>query len=60
MFDTSDKLTGGQSDEIFGVSQISWQNSPWKQVSLVNDQEVISLACKGLRICGFCVVFFER
>ena len=29
---------------IFGVSQISWENSPWKQLSLVNDEEVISLS----------------
>ena len=31
-------------DEIFGVSQISWEDSPWKQLSLVNDAEVISLS----------------
>ena len=29
---------------FFGVSQISWDNSPWKQLSLVNDEEVISLS----------------
>ena len=28
---------------FFGVSQISWESSPWKQLSLVNDEEVISL-----------------
>ena len=28
MFDISEKLIVGQSDEIFGVSQISWENSP--------------------------------
>ena len=33
-----------QSGEIFGVSQISWENSPWKQLSLVSDEEVISLS----------------
>ena len=44
MFDISEKLIVGQSDEIFGVSQISWENSPWKQLSLVNDEEVISLS----------------
>ena len=43
MFDTSEQLILEQSDEIFGVSQISWENSPWKQLSLVNDEEVISL-----------------
>ena len=31
MFDISEKLTLEQSDEIFGVSQISWESSPWKQ-----------------------------
>ena len=35
MFDISEKLTLEQSDEIFG-------DSPWKQISLVNDEEVIS------------------
>ena len=43
MFDISGKLLVEQSDEIFGVSQISWENSLWKQLSLVNDEEVISL-----------------
>ena len=44
MFDMSEKLIVGQSDEIFGVSQISWESSPWKQLFLVNDEEVISLS----------------
>ena len=44
MFDISEKLIVEQSDEIFGVSQVSWENSPWKQLSLVNDEEVISLS----------------
>ena len=44
MFDISEKLIVGQSDEIFGVSQISWESSPWKQLSLVNHEEVISLS----------------
>ena len=44
MFDISAKLTVEQSDEFFGVSQIKWEDSPWKQVSLVNEEEVISLS----------------
>ena len=44
MFEISEKLILEQSDEIFGVSQISWENSPWKKLSLVNDEEVISLS----------------
>ena len=44
MFDLSEKLIVGQSDGIFGVTQMSWESSPWKQLSLVNDEEVISLS----------------
>ena len=44
MFEISEQLILEQSDEIFGVSQISWESSPWKQVYLVNDEEVISLS----------------
>ena len=40
MFEISEQLILEQSDEIFGVSQISWENSQ----SLVNDEEVISLS----------------
>ena len=43
MFEISEQLMLQQSDEIFGVSQIRWESSPWKQLSLVNDEEVISL-----------------
>ena len=44
MFEISEQLILEQSDEIFGVSQVSWESSPWKQLSLVNDEEVISLS----------------
>ena len=33
MFDISEKLIIEQSGEIFGVSQISWEDSPWRQLS---------------------------
>ena len=33
-----------QSDGIFGMSPITLENSPWKQLSLVNNEEVISLS----------------
>ena len=29
---------------FFGVTQINWENSSWRQLSLVNDEEVISLS----------------
>ena len=44
MFDISEKLIVGQSDEIYGVNTINWEDSSWKQLSLVNDEEVISLS----------------
>ena len=44
MFDISEKLITEQSDEICGVNTIDWESSPWKQLSLVNDEEVISLS----------------
>ena len=44
IFEISEQLIVGQSDEIFGVSPMKWEDSPWKQLSLVNDEEVISLS----------------
>ena len=44
MFEISEQLILEQSDEIFGVSQSRSESSPWKQISLVNDEEVISLS----------------
>ena len=32
MFEISEKLTLEQSDEIFGVSQISWEDSLWSMM----------------------------
>ena len=43
MFDTSEMLIVGHSDEIYGVNPINWEDSFWKQLSLVSDEEVISL-----------------
>ena len=40
MFDLSEKLIVDKSDENFGVPQISWEDFPWQQLSLVNDEEV--------------------
>ena len=42
MFDISEKLASEQ-DEIYGVNTINWEDSPRKYLSLVGDEEVISL-----------------
>ena len=42
--DISEKLTVGQSNEIYGVNPINWEDSLWIHLSLVSDEEVISLS----------------
>ena len=60
MFDISEKLIVEQSDEIFGVSQISWDDSSWKQLCLVSDEEVISLSnVKVYVFFRFCVMSWK-
>ena len=43
MFDISEKLIVGQSDQIYGVTPIFWKDPSWKQLSLIGDEQVISL-----------------
>ena len=42
MFDISAKLVSEQ-DEIYGVKTIDWEISSWKYLSLIGDEQVISL-----------------
>ena len=44
MFDISEKLISEQSDEIYGVKTINWENFSWTYLSLVGDEQVISLS----------------
>ena len=44
MFDISGKLIVGQSAEIYGVKTMNWENSSWKYLSLIGDEEVINLS----------------
>ena len=43
IFDISEKLMTEQSDEIYGLSTTNWEDSSWKYLSLIGDEEVISL-----------------
>ena len=43
MFDIPEKLITEQSDEIYGVNTINWEDSSWKYLYFVGDEEVISL-----------------
>ena len=56
MFDISEKLIVGQSDEIYGMSTINLELLFMELFILVGDEQVISLLhTKGLRILRFCV-----
>ena len=57
MFDISEKLISEQSDEIYGVNTINWEDSSWKHFSSVgNEKSHQSLAHNGLRIFRFCIM----
>ena len=60
MFEISEQLILEQSDEIFGVSQISWESSPWKQLSLVNGEEVLSLSHAKVHVFSDSVLCFGK
>ena len=57
MFDILEKLIVGQSDEIYGVTPIDCEDSSWKQLSLVSDEEVISLS--HAKVFSFCVMSWK-
>ena len=42
-FDISAKLVSEQSDEIYGMNTIYWEHTSWKYLSLVRDEQVVSL-----------------
>ena len=44
MFDISEKLIVGQSDEIYGVTPVNWEDPSWKRLSLVGGEKVISFS----------------
>ena len=58
MFDDEEKLMVEPSDEIFGVAQISREDSPWDQLSLVNDEEVISLSLSRMQRFTYSHILF--
>ena len=42
MFGISEKLVSEQSDEIYAVKTIKWENCSWRYLSLIGDEQVIS------------------
>ena len=60
MFEISEKLITEQSGEIFGVTPINWEDSSWKYLSLVGDEEVISLLHTKVYVFSDSVLCFEK
>ena len=60
MFDIFEKLISEQSDEIYGVSTINWEDSSWKHLPLIGDEEVINLSHTKVHIFSNSVLCFER
>ena len=54
MFANLKKLIVGQSDEIYGVKTINWEDSSWTHLSLIGD-----LAREGLHIFRFCIMHWK-
>ena len=60
MFDISEKLIVGQSDEIYGVNTINWEHSSGKHFSLIGDEEVISLSNANVDVFSDSVLCFGK
>ena len=60
MFDISEKLIVGQSDEIYGVTPINWEDSSWRHVSLIGDDEVIRLSHATVYVFSDSVLCFGK
>ena len=60
MFDISEKLIGEQSDEFYGVNTISWSDSAWKHVSLIGNEEVVSLSRASVYVFSASVLCFGK
>ena len=56
MFEISEKLIVGQSGEIFGVTPINWEDSSWKHLLLIGDEEVISLSHAKVHVFSYSVL----
>ena len=60
MFGISEKLISEQSDEIYGVNTINWEDSSWKHLSLIGDEEVISLSHAKVYVFSDSVLCFGK
>ena len=60
MFDIPEKLISEQTDEIYGVNTMNWEDSAWKHLSLVGDEQVISLSNTKVYVFSDAVLCFGK
>ena len=60
MFDISEKLISEQSDEIYGVNTINWEDSSWKHLSLVGGEKDISLSHTKVYVFSDSVLYLGK
>ena len=60
MFDIFEKLINEQWDEIYGVNTINWCDSAWKHLSLIGDEEVVSLSHAKVYVFSDSVLCLEK
>ena len=56
MFDISEKLISEQSDEIYGVNTINWEDSSWKHLSLIGGEK--SSVSRTQRFTYFQILYY--
>ena len=60
MFDLSEKLIAEQSDEIYGVNTINWCDFLRKHLTLIGDEEVVSLSHAKVYVFSDSVLCFGK
>ena len=60
MFDISEKLIAEQSDEIYGVNTINWCDFLRKHLTLIGDEEVVSLSHAKVYVFSDSVLCFGK
>ena len=60
VFDISEKWISEQSDETYAVNTINWEDSSWKHLSLIGDEEVISLQHTKVNVFSDSVLCFGK
>ena len=60
MLNISEKLISEQSDKIYGVKTINWEVSSWKHLSLIGDEEVVSLSHAKVYVFSDSVLCFGK